>query len=345
MLSRLKYGALGAITALLVIGGSGITTVSAQEASPTPVDCVSPGLPPGTPTPMDEGMEGHDMASPEAADAAASPEAMPAPEPPPAGTPASGDEVAAAEAAAANYLACLAQGWATGDPALYVALSSARYIMNSVGTNNPHDLVAQELADPAFQSLEVLAITDPKVYDDGRVSFNIHAIVNGKWLLNLRAMFVEEQGAWLWDEEFFESPDTSFADGVTVLGVDLTETTDESTGAVTYAFQFLGSPTVTQNEVIALNITNKGAEVHEAIVAQLPEGTDPMGLLDGSVPMEDVTLIAIAVPILPGATVDIGLVNLEPGTYTLLCFIPGPDGAPHAANGMIAQFEVVAPAS
>ncbi len=346
MLSRLKFGVLAA-AALLAIGGSGIATVTAQDASPTPVDCFSPGLPPGTPTPMDEEMEGMDMASPEAAegDAAASPEAAEAPPAPeaPAGTPAEGDEAAAIEAAAANYVACLAQGWATGDPALYVALESANFIFNSVGTTNPHDRVASESGGP-FSSIDVLAITDPKVYDDGRISANIHAIVNGNWLLNLRAFFVEEQGAWLYDEELFENPDTSFADGVTIVGIDIVETTDEATGAVTYAFQFLGSPTVTQNEVIALNISNKGVEVHEAILAQLPEGADPSGILDGSIAEEDVAFIGVAAPIFPGQSVDLAVVNLQPGVYTLICFFPGPDGAPHIANGMAAQFEVVAAA-
>ena len=64
MLSRLKIGMLAVAAALLAVGGSGIATVTAQDASPTPVECVSPGLPPGTPTPMEEGMEGMDMASP-----------------------------------------------------------------------------------------------------------------------------------------------------------------------------------------------------------------------------------------------------------------------------------------
>ena len=67
-----------------------------------------------------------------------------------------------------------------------------------------------------------------------------------------------------------------------------------------------------------------------------------MGLLDESIPFEDITFLGFAAPIFPGAIGRHGLLNLEPGTYTLVCFFPGPDGAPHAANGMIAQFEVVA---
>lgn len=32
-------------------------------------------------------------------------------------------------------------------------------------------------------------------------------------------------------------------------------------------------------------------------------------------------------------------VELKPGTYGMLCFIPGPDGKPHAFNGMAIEFE------
>src|SRR5680860_738774 len=89
MLHRLKIGGLAGLLAIAVIGMSGFGAVSAQDASPVAAECVSPGLPPGTPTPM----EGMDMASPEAVaspESGASPEAMPMPEatPLPEGQPA-----------------------------------------------------------------------------------------------------------------------------------------------------------------------------------------------------------------------------------------------------------------
>lgn len=344
MLYRLKYGVLTIVAALLAVGGMGVATVGAQDSSPTPMECVSPGLPPGTPTPMEEGMEGMDMASPEAGDMA-SPESMEVPPAPelPVGTPAEGDTLAAIDAAATNYVACLAQGWATDDPALYVALESENFWLTQTGSTNPHDRVAFE-AGGGLGTLELLGLSDQQVYDDGRVSANIHAIVGGHWVINLRGFFVEQDGAWLYDEEAFMTPDTSFAGGVTIMGIDLVETTDEATGEVSYLFQFLGAPTAAANEVITLNVTNQGVELHEAVVVQLPEGTDPLGLVDGSVPMEDVTFLGFAAPIFPGQTADMAFVNLEPGTYTLVCFFPGPDGAPHIVNGMVAQFDVVAAA-
>ena len=44
----------------------------------------------------------------------------------------------------------------------------------------------------------------------------------------------------------------------------------------------------------------------------------------------------------PGAAASVTLPDLEPGTYAILCFIPTEgEGTPHAAKGMINQFEVV----
>ncbi|MCC6944293.1 MAG: hypothetical protein IT335_06925 [Thermomicrobiales bacterium] len=329
MLSRLKYAMLAASSALLIVGGIGGATVSAQEAA----ECVSPGLPPGTPTPMDEMAEEMDMASPEAMEMPAAPEM-------PVGTPAEGDVLAALDAAATNYVACLAEGWSTGDPSLYVALETE----NMWGSPNPWDRVASE-SEGGFSSVELRGLSNQQVYEDGRASVNINALVGDHWLANIRAFFVEQDGAWLYDEEAFEQADTSFADSVTVVGINIVEETDEASGAVTYAFQFLGSPTLTETEVTTLNFSNQGAEAHEAILVQLPEGADPLGLLDGSVAFEDVSILGIAVPIFPGQTVEMSLLALDPGTYTLVCFFPGPDGAPHIVNGMVAQFDVVAAAA
>ena len=42
----------------------------------------------------------------------------------------------------------------------------------------------------------------------------------------------------------------------------------------------------------------------------------------------------------PGEQVVLNVENLEPGTYGMLCYIPGPEGEPHAYNGMAVEFEV-----
>jgi hypothetical protein len=34
------------------------------------------------------------------------------------------------------------------------------------------------------------------------------------------------------------------------------------------------------------------------------------------------------------------MVDMEPGVYTLVCFIDEPEGIPHVMRGMILEFEV-----
>ena len=82
-----------------------------------------------------------------------------------------------------------------------------------------------------------------------------------------------------------------------------------------------------------------------AIVLQLPDGADPLGLLDGSVAFEDVTFLGGVFDIAPGGSADLTFLNLPVGTYTMICFFPSPDGAPHAAHGMVQQFNIVEPAA
>lgn len=45
----------------------------------------------------------------------------------------------------------------------------------------------------------------------------------------------------------------------------------------------------------------------------------------------------------PGESVELTVPNLQPGTYALVCFIPGEgEGTPHFAQGMVGQLDVVA---
>ena len=141
-------------------------------------------------------------------------------------------------------------------------------------------------------------------------------------------------------------PPTPNVDFVAVNGINITETTDEATGEITYAFvSFSGSWDFVATEAIVFNFTNSGAELHEAIVMQLPEGADPMGLLDGSVAVRRCHLPRWRLRHPPGGSADLTFLNLPVGTYTMICFYPAPDGAPHAVHGMVQQFNIVEPAA
>jgi hypothetical protein len=342
-LARLGFALLMALT---IAGMAGIS-VAAQDASPTPAVCDSPGLPPGTPTPMEpeaspvaspEAMEGMDMGTPE-------PVEVPPMPVPPEGTPADAGMAATITAAVENYAACYNEGQSSGDPGLYVALQTERFWMDSSGTANPYDVVVSEAEGPPMTA-QVQSIENPMTLDDGRVSADVHVLLGDHWLAHNRMVFaLGNDMTWKLDEESYLQPEP-VVDTISVVGIDIVETTDEATGQVTYEFVFPGgSTTISQTEGLIFTVSNTGAELHEAVMVQLPEGADPLGLLDGSVAFEDVQFLGGVFPVWPGETKELALLNLEPGVYTLLCFFPGPDGAPHAVNGMVAQVEIVAAAS
>jgi hypothetical protein len=334
-----------AILATLVIAGS--ATATAQDASPmaspAAAECVSPGLPPGTPTPHEEEEMASPVASPAPAEMA-SPEAIEIPEasPLPEGQPADEATAAAIIAAIENYAACYNEGQASGDPSLYVALETANF-WAFAGFTNPYDRVADEMESP-FKTATLVSVGNPMTYDDGRVSADIEVVLGDHFFVHQREFLVQDGDVWKLDGEATLKPEPE-AESVSVNGVQIVETTDEATGEVTYEFvSTVASFDWQPAEALIINVSNLGVELHEALVLQLPEGADPLGLLDGSVPFEDVTFYGGVFGIQPGETQDIALLNLPPGTYTLICFIPGPDGTPHAANGMVVNFNIVAPA-
>ena len=311
--------------ALAVVVGQG-SAVYAQDASPVATECVAPELPPGTPTPM---MEGSPEAMPEMEGIEGTPPAAASPEAEatmPEGTPA--DEATAAEITAAveNYLACLN----SGDPTKIHALETANYLLSEFGSSNPYDVIASDEGSPPL-TIEVVSISNQMTYSDGRVSADVEAVVNDHWYVNVREILAQDGDYWKVDQEIFMSAEPE--GDTAVVGVALGAPDNECSIVPNTA-------SVLETEVLIFHAVNGGVEAHELLVLQLPEGTDPMGLLDGSVAFEDVTFIGGVFGIAPGDSQDLALVNLEPGTYTLICFFPSPEGASHAELGMVATFTV-----
>ncbi|MCC6792887.1 MAG: hypothetical protein IT336_14445 [Thermomicrobiales bacterium] len=330
---RLRWRAAAvAMAAFMAVGLSSSVTVMAQDATPEAMaECVAPDLPPGTPTPQDmaspvaEDMAEMDMASPVAEE-----EAAPAEEP--VATAAEGavaDEIAAAASA---IVACLDAGDYEGA----VALMTTNFMMSEFDTGNPYD-VALFIENFSFGEI---TWSNPKTYDDGSVSIEAtymgsqYQITGEVWHL------VQDGDYWKLDQSDIFTP--AYDGDSAVVGVQLTETENED-GTITYAIT-PNTPAVVQPEVLLFHGINLGTEVHEIVVFKLPEGADPMGLLDGTIAETDAEFIG-AIVLAPGEEGDMVLQGLPAGVYTLVCFFPGPDGAPHIANGMFAQFEVTAPAA
>jgi hypothetical protein len=104
-----------------------------------------------------------------------------------------------------------------------------------------------------------------------------------------------------------------------------------------------------------VKVSNVGREAHEFILAKSPVpitkeqltelvmGGDPAATpADGGPSLNDVEAGEVAGfgTLSPGLTGWTEL-TLDPGTYVAVCFVPGPDGTPHVAMGMVQVFTVV----
>jgi uncharacterized cupredoxin-like copper-binding protein len=96
------------------------------------------------------------------------------------------------------------------------------------------------------------------------------------------------------------------------------------------------------------SLANEGGQAHHAQVLRLAEGTDvgdvETALAEGGPPavLDVGTFDGGTGLVTPGETSQADAVlDLEPGAYVLLCFVPDADGVPHAAQGMLRPFQVV----
>jgi hypothetical protein len=91
-----------------------------------------------------------------------------------------------------------------------------------------------------------------------------------------------------------------------------------------------------------LAIVNQGSEAHHAQLVKLGEGkrlADFLELEEGGPQPGWVSFVGGPNAADPGATTAATSI-LEPGHYAIVCWIPSPDGVPHIAKGMAAEFEV-----
>lgn len=302
---------MGLIAASLVgslsLGGGSLVAL-AQDASPT-AECV----------PGEMSMA---MASPEASPVADAAE--------PVGSPADEATTEAATAAVENIKACV------NDPEALGTLVTTNLVSSLGGYASIEDAIADGFfSGLAFGNAEIMSVTS---YDNGAVGVEVQYMQTEWQVVAEEWWLVQEGDAWKLNAIQNETADV---DGdQAAVGVNLLENEDG-----TYAISPNAS-SVVATEVLVLQAISpaENVELHELVVVQLPEGADPMGLMDGSIAEEDIVFVGVVANIPPGESADMTLVNLPPGMYTLLCFFPSPDGAPHIAGGMVAPFEVLAPA-
>lgn len=113
----------------------------------------------------------------------------------------------------------------------------------------------------------------------------------------------------------------------------------------TIDYGFVVPATVPAGTVV-MRFENAGNEMHHAVVAQVNTGMSEDDVLEM---LNQSPLLFIRVASTVGVVGDIShgghvesMLNLRPGKYVLLCFLPSLDGRLHASKGMIGFFDVAA---
>ncbi|MBA2753093.1 MAG: hypothetical protein H0U40_01345 [Chloroflexia bacterium] len=318
-----------------LVPATGVRQALAHGAQSVDAECVTPDLPPGTPTPMEEmgQPEGSppakdaaemDMGTPGSADAVESGEGpLPAAALPtiPAGTPADADVEGRVIAGAENLVSC----FGSPDTEAAAALMTTAFTLIEFGTDNPYD-VARDIASDATPEITIESLGDAQTHDDGRLSVEIvfTGLFSPNTYLHHRWYFVPDGDhlkldQWVW------------------LPVETADFLVEIT-MTDFAYE-LSQSNIPAGQTIAFNGRNDGEYAHEIIVLQLPEGATVEQVVNGEIPEEDVRFYGFAIAA-PGQTAHFGLTDLEPGTYHIICYFDSPDGIPHVMRGMEAEFVV-----
>jgi hypothetical protein len=100
-----------------------------------------------------------------------------------------------------------------------------------------------------------------------------------------------------------------------------------------------------------LDLINRGAEAHHAQVFRLNTGSTLADLEAALATGEPAAALEVGTFVGGTGLVSPGedsradaVLELEPGSHVLLCFVPDPTGLPHVAHGMVQPFDVTAPA-
>jgi uncharacterized cupredoxin-like copper-binding protein len=106
--------------------------------------------------------------------------------------------------------------------------------------------------------------------------------------------------------------------------------------ATDYNFEFEAPPA----GPVSFVMTNDGAEPHYLGIGKLRPGVTVEEGIYADDPNEVIEWSADSNVALPGQETVLTFENLEPGEYAMVCFIPSPDGQPHAHLGMAVEFSV-----
>jgi uncharacterized cupredoxin-like copper-binding protein len=116
---------------------------------------------------------------------------------------------------------------------------------------------------------------------------------------------------------------------------------------VAHNYTFDGLPDTLEAGATTIRLTNGGPapEMHHVAIIRLGDGHTAQDLMaavpTGKLPAWAEEAGGPNVNSIPGQ-LSVATVELTPGNYLVVCFVPGPDGVPHIAKGMARPLTVIA---
>lgn len=135
------------------------------------------------------------------------------------------------------------------------------------------------------------------------------------------------------------------AAAVAVNGCKSKDTAQANLLRVTTSDFAFDTPDQIQGGLTTIRLVNKGPGLHHIQLVKLDSGKTLPEFLDAmkGPPPAWATLIGGPNAAAPGDSTT-AIISLDPGSYAMICLIPGADGMPHFAKGMARMINVTGPA-
>jgi hypothetical protein len=169
----------------------------------------------------------------------------------------------------------------------------------------------------------------------------------GEWVVNL----------FTYDEENDE--DSNTFETLTVTGEMLDVDDPANAVDIEMAEMYFNVPDTISSGPQIWHVFNSGLQIHHVVLSTVPEGTTSDQVLElassfmgppaspeaGATPVEPALSFEDVEDVFDTLLFSNGVsnwyeVDLEPGTYAMICFIPDPSGVPHVMLGMIEVFTI-----
>jgi len=176
----------------------------------------------------------------------------------------------------------------------------------------------------------IVELSDIEIVDDMTVTATVTAV----------AAYQQRTGTWTFTQQEIDDELAWVLEREDALDPVVPEDADEVAIEIADARYNLSSDTITAPDVV-FSLSNEDEIDHEVLVLRFSGDTTTEDLLRSPGPAlpEGVTFVGQAtVP--AGAEGTMVLVDLRPGTYTIVSLLPDEEGLPYLASGMVTEFTV-----